>query len=199
MTEYSLNQQFKWYLLIAEELVKITSEKIVVTYYDGPSIWIPIFASSRDELYKKINEDLLKCLLIEENELKCGVEQCYNSLLSKFNISYENLKLEFDSWWDNDFGEKPNILYIDEFSKEFLNYYLEQKITFFINFKSKLEIYFRDESLNRTLKNLKKLYKNVEELNDIISRIDEWKGLISRYKKLKKEVENQNYLDSYWY
>lgn len=199
MTEYSLNQQFKWYLPIAEELVKITSEKIVVTYYDGPFIWIPVFASSRDELYTKIGEDLLKCLLTEENELKCGIEQCYNSLLSKFNISYENLKLEFDSWWDNDFGEKPNILYIDEFPKEFLNYYLERKITYFINFKSELETYFRDESLNITLKNLEKLYKNVEEQSSIISKIAEWKGLISRYKKVKKEVENQNCLDSYWY
>lgn len=199
MTEYSLNQQFKWYLPIAEELVKITSEKIVVTYYDGPFIWIPVFASSQDELYKKIGEDLLKCLLTEENELKCDVKQCYNSLLSKFNISYENLKLEFDSWWDNDFGKKPNILYIDEFPKEFLNYYLEQKITYFINFKSELETYFRNESLNITLKNLEKLYKNVEEQSSIISKIAEWRGLISRYKKLKKEVENQNCLDSYWY
>lgn len=199
MTEYSLSKEFQWYLSIAEELVKITSEKIFVTYYDGPSIWFPVLASSREELYKKISEDLLRYLLVEENKLKCGVEQCYNSLLCRFNISYENLKLEFDSWWDNDFGKKPNILYIDEFPKEFLNYYLEQKITYFINVKSEVETYFRDESLNRALKNLEKLYKNVEELNDIISRIDEWKGIISRYKKLKKEVENQNCLDSYWY
>ena len=128
-----------------------------------------------------------------------GVEGIETKKIDSNPIKYENLKLEFDSWWDNDFGKKPNILYIDEFPKEFLNYYLEQKITYFINVKSEVETYFRDESLNKALKNLEKLYKNVEELNDIISRIDEWKGIISRYKKLKKEVENQNCLDSYWY
>jgi len=200
MTEYSLNEQFKYYLSIAEELVKITSEKIFVTYYNSLAAgWFPIFASSQDELYKKVSKDLLDSLLDEENELKSNTKAYYNSLLNSFNIYYANLKSEFDSWWDNDFGEKPNILYIDEFPKEFLNFYLEQKITYFINFKSKLEICLRDEYLSKTLKNLEKLYKNVEELNDIISRINEWEGLISRYKKLKKEVENQNCLDSYWY
>lgn len=200
MTEYSLNEKFQWYLLIAESLVEITSEKVIVTYYNSLAAgWFPIFASSQDELYKKVSKDLLDSLLDEENELKNNTRTYYNSLLHSFNIYYANLKSEFDSWWDSDFGEKLDILYIDEFPKEFLNYYLEQKITYFINFKSKLEICLRDEYLSKTLKELKSLYKNVEELSNIISKIDSWKGLISRYKKLKKEVENQNYLNSYWY
>ena len=200
MTEYSLNEKFQWYLLIAESLVEISSEKVIVTYYNLLAAgWFPIFASSQDELYKKVSKDLLDCLIEEENELRGKTEVYYNPLLHSFNIYYANLKSEFDSWWDNDFGEKPNILYIDELPKEFLNFYLEQKITYFINFKSKLETHFRNDYLNKALKELENLYKNVEELSNIISKIDSWKGLISRYKKLKKEIENQNCLDSYWY
>lgn len=199
MAKYSLNEQFQWYLLVAEDLIEITSEKIVVTYYDTLEGWFSIFASSQDELYKKIGKDLLDHLIDEEDELKGDTKIYYSSLLHNFNISFANLKLEFDSWWDNDFGEKQNILYINEFPKEFLNYYLERKITYFINFKSKLETYFRDESLNKALKELESLYKDVEEVISITNEIDEWKDIILRYKKLKKEVENQNCVDSYWY
>jgi len=200
MTEYSLNEKFQWYLSIAESLVEITSEKVIVTYYNSLAAgWFPIFSSSQDELYKKVSKDLLDSLLDEENELRGDTNVYYSSLLHSFNIYYANLKSEFDSWWDNDFGEKPNILYIDEFPKEFLNYYLERKITYFINFKSKLETHFRNDYLNKALKELENLYKNVEELNNVISKIDSWKGLISRYKILKKKIENQNCLDSYWY
>lgn len=199
MAEHSLNEKFQWYLLIAEDLIGITSEKIVVTYYDALMGWFPIFASSQDELYKRISKDLLEDLFEEEDELKGNAKIYYSSLLHSFNISYANLKLEFDSWWDNDFGEKQNILYIDEFPKEFLNYYLERKITYFINFKSTLETYFRDESLSKALKELEIIYKDIEEVISITNEIDDWKDLILRYKKLKKEVENQNCLDSYWY
>ena len=74
------------------------------------------------------------------------------------------------------------------FPKEFLNYYLERKITFFINFKSKLETHFRNDYLNKALKELENLYKNIEELSNVISKIDSWQDLILRYKILKKKI-----------